>query len=191
MLHPSECCLAHFELSLSRSLCPTLPLSIPLSLSPSLSFFSPSLSLSLSLPLSSLLSSLFSLSLISRSLCLPLSLSHSHTYPWAIRGPGGAASDAAVPDDVVIPVQEADIKTGWPEIEHDMAPSAVVPAAIRCLGKQIKKFNEMLKCLKSAKQLTSLQVKPHDCRACLLLCISHSSPMPLLWWCNYIPQYVD
>ena len=44
----------------------------------------------------------------------------------------------------LFPDQTADVNTGFPEIEKDMAPSAVLPSALKCLGKFEKKLGGLL-----------------------------------------------
>ena len=47
--------------------------------------------------------------------------------------------------------------SGFPEVEKDMAPSAVIPAATKCVGKHIKKLGLLLE--KFTGRLTENQQK--------------------------------
>ena len=47
-------------------------------------------------------------------------------------------------EDVLEIGQEKDV-SGFPEAEKDVAPSALIPNANKCLGKHIKKIGELLK----------------------------------------------
>ena len=44
----------------------------------------------------------------------------------------------------LFPEQTANVSTGFPEIEKDMAPSAVLPSALKCLGKFEKKLGSLV-----------------------------------------------
>ena len=52
---------------------------------------------------------------------------------------------------------EADL--GFPEIQGDVAPSAVVPKACQCITKHSSKVDGVLAALKKADSLTPLQVR--------------------------------
>lgn len=60
-------------------------------------------------------------------------------------------------------------KLGFPEVEGDMAPSAIVPGACRCLQKHATKLDQLLASFISietaGKSLTPLQSRPaqHGC----------------------------
>ena len=36
-------------------------------------------------------------------------------------------------------------KTGWPELQKDMAPHALLVPATRCMGRHLKKLDDLLK----------------------------------------------
>ena len=59
--------------------------------------------------------------------------------------------------------KEGTLKTGWPEVERDLAPSAVCIPAGRCLQKSIKKLDELVKRFLGipAAQLSTLQSQLH------------------------------
>ena len=56
---------------------------------------------------------------------------------------------------------EKAIKTGWPEVQKDQAPSAALVPASRCLDRHLKKLDDLLKRFQDDKseKLTELQGK--------------------------------
>ena len=65
-------------------------------------------------------------------------------------------------DTTPVPVESVDIKKEmdklqWPELEGDVAPSAIVPKACQSLQKQLSKLETMVAACKSVDRLTPLQ----------------------------------
>ena len=53
-------------------------------------------------------------------------------------------------------------KSGWPQIERDMAPSATVPSAMKCVARHMKRLEVILQrfTAKPTESLSSLHSKP-------------------------------
>ena len=74
-----------------------------------------------------------------------------------------AGVEAEVDECLVDPeAQDSTKKLNWPELQKDSAPSALLVPAKRCLARQMKKNEELLKRFTDApvESLTELQKQP-------------------------------
>ena len=60
-----------------------------------------------------------------------------------------------------LPAETKEYKTGWPEIEKDTAPHALLIPATRCMGRHLKKLDDLVKRYNAVPKakLTTLQTQ--------------------------------